>query len=109
MAQPMNGARLATTADILTARMARPIAGVPRDKWLTDKVKGQIFIAAKLSAGWCILPSPENRLLPQWLGAVLQDTDTGDEQPSAPPEPNGITIMPPKRKGRPPGSKNKGK
>ena len=100
----MNGAQLATPADNLRARMAMPIAGQPQHKWQTQLVSGSLYINAKLSAGWCILPSNDNRILPQWLGAILLDTDPGDEQP----EPQGIAIDPP-RKGRPKGSKNKPK
>lgn len=112
----MNGAQLATPADTLRARMVKPVPGVPPEKWMGSLEKGSFYIGCKLAAGWAILPDPMNRLLPEWLGAVLMETDPGDEQPDKvvkppilfSPQSQGVVIQP-KRRGRKPGSRNKPK
>lgn len=61
----------------------------------TQVVRGAYYIQIKLDNGWTIVEDVQNRLLADWIRE---------------PEPEVVEVIPkPKKKGRPKGSKNKGK
>lgn len=99
--------QIARPGETPKARMVKP------GTKLGDFVRGAFYVNAKLAAGWEIIPDPANRLLQEWVkeptpfDPIIRQAA---ENIAAGREPfAGVPIDPPKKKGRPAGSKNKRK